>query len=185
MLEHTAERAVGELLVVPRGAVAVPHFHPAQEERFEVASGVLGYRLGEYRGELRAGAAVSVPAGVVHDCWNAGDGYLRARVTVTPPGLFAAMVGALWGVAAVGRANGKGMPKLADAALLAEAFAQEVVFKRPPRVVQRALVVTVAPLARRRGRSATGEVMRAAIVPAEQWPEEGDPLVLTSRAGPA
>jgi hypothetical protein len=30
--------------------------------------------------------------------------------------------------------------------------------------------VTVAPIARRRGRSVTGETMRAAIVPAAQWP---------------
>ncbi len=86
VLEDTAERGVGELLVVPGGAVAGAHFHPAQEERFEVADGVLGYRLGGYRGELLAGDAVSVPAGAVHDWWNAGDGYLRARVTVTPPG---------------------------------------------------------------------------------------------------
>jgi hypothetical protein len=64
----------------------------------------------------------------------------------------------------------QGMPKFADAALRAEAFANEIVFERPPRVVQRALAATVAPIARRRGRSVTGETMRAAIVPAERWP---------------
>jgi hypothetical protein len=48
----------------------------------------------------------------------------------------------------LGRTNAKGMPKLADAALLAETFANEVVFEQPPRAVQRAL----------------------AIVPAAQWP---------------
>ena len=61
------------------------------------------------------------------------------------------------------------------AALLAEAFAHEIVFERPPHAVQRALAVTVAPLARRRGRSVTGDIMRTAIVPAERWPGPSDP----------
>ncbi len=64
------------------------------------------------------------------------------------------------------------MPGLLDAALIAEAFGDEIVFERPPRAIQRALVATVAPIARRRGRSVTGdEVIRAAIVAPEQWPE--------------
>jgi hypothetical protein len=46
----------------------------------------------------------------------------------------------------------------------------DIVFERPPRAVQRALAVTVAPIVRRRGLSVTGETMRAAIVPAAQWP---------------
>jgi hypothetical protein len=62
------------------------------------------------------------------------------------------------------------MPKLADAALLAETFADEIVFERPPRAVQRALAVTIAPIVRRRGRSVTDATMRAAIVPAAEWP---------------
>ena len=170
VVEHTPERVVGELLAVPGGAVAGPHCHPGQEERFEVLDGVMGYRRGNDRGELRAGESVTVPPGVVHDWWNAGDGNLRARVTVTPPGRFAAMIGAVWGLAVVGRTNAKGMPGPVDAALLAEAFGDEIVFERPPRVVQQALARTVAPIARRRGRSVTREVLRAAIIPPERWP---------------
>ena len=169
--EHTAERAVGELLAVPGGAVAGPHLHPAQEER--VRGDRRGHGLRAGRSPRRAPAqveAVTVPPGVIHDWWNAGADDLRARVTLTPPGLFAGMIGAVRGLAVLGRTNAKGMPKLADAALLAETFANEIVFERPPRAVQRALAVTVAPIARRRGRSVTGETMRAAIVPAEQWP---------------
>jgi quercetin dioxygenase-like cupin family protein len=170
VVEHSAERAVGELLAVPGAAVAGPHLHPAQEERFEVLDGVLGYRRGQERGELRTGESMTVPPGVLHDWWNAGAADLRALVTVTPPGRFAAMIGAVWGLAVVGRTNAKGMPHPIDAALLAEAFGDEIVFARPPRVVQRALAATVAPIARRRGRSVTRDVMRAAIVAPERWP---------------
>jgi len=42
VVEHTPERVVGELLAVPGAAVAGPHSHPGQEERFEVLDGVMG-----------------------------------------------------------------------------------------------------------------------------------------------
>jgi quercetin dioxygenase-like cupin family protein len=180
VIEHTPERAVGELLAVPGAAVAGPHLHPAQEERFEVLAGVMGYRRGDERGELRPGRAVTVPPGVVHDWWNAGDSDLRARVTVTPPGRFAAMLGAVWGLAVAGRTNRKGMPSLLDAALLVEAFGDEMVFERPPSVVQHALAATVAPIARRRGRSVTGDVIRASIIPPDRWPDPGNRAGTTS-----
>jgi len=174
VVEHTAEHVVGELLAVPGAAVAGPHFHPGQHERFEVLDGIMGYRCADDRGELRVGGSVAVPPGVVHDWWNAGDGDLRARVTVVPPGRFAAMIAAVWGLAVVGRTNAKGMPGPVDAALLAEAFGDEIVFARPPRAVQRALARTVAPIARRRGRSVTDDVLRAAIIPSDRWPVHDD-----------
>ena len=138
------------------------------------------YWHGDHRDELRIGGAVTVPSGVVHDWWNAGEAYLRARVTVTPPGLFAGMIGAVWGLAVAGRTTVKGMPKLVDAALLAEAFGSEIVFERPPPAVQRALAVTIAPIARGRGRSVTDDILRAAIVPAAYWPDTGDPVSVAS-----
>ena len=168
-------RACGvRALAVPGAAVPGAHLHPGQEECFEVLDGVMGYRRDAHRGELRAGESVTVPPGVVHDWWNAGDRDLRARVTVMPPGRFTAMIAAAWGLAAVGRTNAKGMPGPVDAALLAEAFGEEIVFERPPRAVQQALAHTVAPIARRRGRSVTREVMRAGIIPSERWPAQRD-----------
>jgi hypothetical protein len=92
------------------------------------------------------------------------------------------MIGAVWGLAVLGRTNEKGMPRLLDAALLAEAFGDELVFEGPPRALQRALVATVAPIARRRGRSVTGDdVIRAAIVAPERWP--GPPAAGDSSIG--
>src|SRR5215210_1966321 len=176
IVEHTPELAVGELLAVPGAAVAGPHRHPGQEERFEVLDGVLGYRLGDRRGELREGESLTVRPGVVHDWWNAGQATMRARVSVTPPGRFAAMIGAVWGLAVLGRTNAKGMPAPLDAALLVEAFGDEIVFERPPRIVQLALARTVAPVARRRGRSVTGaDVLRASRIEVLDWPGTSSP----------
>src|SRR3954447_1481855 len=66
VVEHNPELAVGELLAVPGGAVAGPHLHPAQEERFEVIDGVMGYRLRVLRGELPAGEDGTLAAAVIH-----------------------------------------------------------------------------------------------------------------------
>ncbi|HZO35534.1 MAG TPA: cupin domain-containing protein [Solirubrobacteraceae bacterium] len=171
VIEQSAERSIGEMVAVPGGAVAGPHHHPDQTEHFEVLEGVLGYRRGDDRGTLTLGESMTVAPGIVHDWWNAGDGNLRARITVSPPGLFAAMIGAVWGLGVLGRTNAKGMPGLLDAALLAEAFGNEMVFERPPRPIQRALVTLIAPIARRRGHSVTGDdVVRAAIVSPDPWP---------------
>ena len=178
VVEHTGERLVSELLAVPGapwpGRTSIPLRGEVRGRRRRI--GVSTRRPSR---RVSARGSGPVPPGVVHDWWNAGEGNLRARVTVTPPGLFAAMIGAAWGLAVIGRTNAKGMPKLVDAALLAEAFAHEIVFERPPQAVQRALAMTVAPIARRRGRSVTGDVMRTAIVPAERWPGPSHPGAVT------
>jgi quercetin dioxygenase-like cupin family protein len=168
VIENSSERAVGELIANPGGAVAAPHHHPGQEETFEVLEGVLGYRCDAERGELTAGTSLTIPRGVVHDWWNAGGSDLRARVTVEPGGSFVTMIAAVWGLASLGRTSAKGMPGLLDRALLAEAFGHEIVFDGPPVALQRMLARSVAPLARRLGRSVTSEeVLASAILPAE------------------
>ena len=75
-----------EMLAQPTGHPAGPHFHPHQEEHFEVVSGELHYRLGDTTGTIGPGQEVTVPAGVHHDWWNEGDEVCHAFVTVTPPG---------------------------------------------------------------------------------------------------
>lgn len=170
VVDHTSERAVREMLAVPGGAVAGARLHPAQDERFEVLQGLPAYRRGDERGQLRAGESLSVPAGVMHDWWNAGDENLRARVTVTPPGSFAAMIGAVWGspssVGPTQRERPAAMRRCSR-----RRSARRLVLERPPRAIQRALVALVARIARRRGRSVTSdEVIRASIVAPERWP---------------
>jgi quercetin dioxygenase-like cupin family protein len=176
-LELGAERLVAELVALPGGAVAGPHRHPRQTERFEVLHGVMGVRRGDERFELRAGQEATVDPGLVHDWWNAGPGELRARVTVTPPGTFVEMIGAVWGLAVLGRTDAKGKPGLLDTALLLEAFGQDIVFERPPEPVQRLIARLLAPVARRRGRSVTDpRLLRAAIAPASAWPAAPPPV---------
>src|SRR4051812_46370357 len=55
------------------GLVAAEHFHPEQEERFEVVTGTLRMRLYDQEREVRAGERVVVRPGVPHAWWNASS----------------------------------------------------------------------------------------------------------------
>ena len=113
---------------------------------------------------------MTVPAGTHHDWWNAGDEVCHPPVTVTPPGSFQDMIGAVWGLAAQGRTNDYGAPKPLDGILLAEAFADDAVILKPPPVVQKILARVAAPLISATGRPVNShEVQQAASRP-ESWP---------------
>lgn len=115
------------------------------------------------------GESVVVPRDTVHTWWNAGREPSRVRVTVTPGGRFAEMIAAVWGLGALGRTDRRGRPKLLDAAVLAAAFGDEVVFVSPPPWAQR-LLARVAPVARALGRRADDPAVLAAAVGSERWP---------------
>ena len=67
------ERLLMEVSLTPNGKGPGPHVHHHQTESFEVIDGVLGVQIGKERNEFRAGERIIVPAGTVHDWWNAGE----------------------------------------------------------------------------------------------------------------
>jgi quercetin dioxygenase-like cupin family protein len=62
----------------PDSVEPVEHYHPRQEERFEVLAGSLGVRIEGEEQTLRTGETLVVPAGTTHAMWNAGDEEARA-----------------------------------------------------------------------------------------------------------
>lgn len=70
----------------PRGGPPPAHWHPRQEERFEVLQGELTVALGSSPPRvLRAGERFVVRPRTVHRMWNASDEVTRASWEVTPP----------------------------------------------------------------------------------------------------
>lgn len=62
------------------------HWHPSQDEEFEVLEGELTVRLG--RGTARtlaAGERLTIPARTPHCMWNATPATTRASWRITPP----------------------------------------------------------------------------------------------------
>ena len=57
----------------PGGSPPPKHFHPAQDERFEVLEGALTARVDGEERELESGDVLEIPRGAVHQMWNAGE----------------------------------------------------------------------------------------------------------------
>ncbi|MGH2990439.1 MAG: hypothetical protein ACRDMA_11350 [Solirubrobacterales bacterium] len=94
---------------------------------------------------------MTVPAGTVHDWWNATDDEVEVLVDVTPGRRFELMITTLWGLARDGKTNAKGMPGPLQLAVIGREFRDVVRFTRPPAFVQKALFGPLAALGRARG----------------------------------
>lgn len=68
----------------PGGDPPRAHFHPSQDETFEVLEGELTVDLDGVRRVLGAGDRIEVPRRTVHRMWNAGEAPTRATWQVTP-----------------------------------------------------------------------------------------------------
>jgi quercetin dioxygenase-like cupin family protein len=103
----------------PRGEPPPAHFHPAQDERFEVLAGALRARVDEQEHELTVGDVLEIPRDAVHQMWNEGDEPARAVWRTTPGGRTREWFAALDELQRSGRVDRKGLPSpLAFGALL-------------------------------------------------------------------
>ena len=85
---ETAHSTGGELLaadlyVRPAAAVGLAHRHVRQEERFAVGLGTAGFEVAGEARIVSQGDEVTIPIGVAHRWWNAGQDELRVRMAST------------------------------------------------------------------------------------------------------
>ncbi|MBO0833242.1 MAG: cupin domain-containing protein [Actinobacteria bacterium] len=149
------ELFAGELRIKPGGRVVGEHVHSYIDERFDVLAGRVRFRLNGEESTAGPGQAVHIPPGAVHDWWNDGEDEARALVEVRPGRRFELAVGTLWGLAADGKTNAKGIPNILQLAVIASEYRREIEFVKPPRALQHALFAVLAPLGRTLGYRAT------------------------------
>ena len=164
IFSQTAADTGGELVAVefhvhPQGKVPGAHVHPVQEERFEVVSGVMKFKLGRKLVTAGPGETLVVPAGISHKFENAGDEPAVLRVEVRP----ALRMEQLWetttALAKEGRTFRNGMPKPFELAMFMHEFEHEVQAPFTPGLVK----LTMFPLvwaAQRRGLDRRYDVSR-------------------------
>jgi len=145
----TAEDTGGALLqlvltVKPGGAVAAPHIHPRQEERFQVRSGTLRLRTNGEERLLRPGQEGVVPAGSPHVWWNEGADELEALVEFRPALRFEDVISTIFALARDGKTDNKGVPNLLQIAVMLRKYPSEIYLARPPIAVQKLLFAAIA-----------------------------------------
>ncbi len=152
----TAADTDGELLAFtleldPDGHVPGAHVHPSQEERFEIVRGTMKFRKGFRTVVAEAGDVVVVEPGTAHKFQNAGDEEAVVNVEVRPALRMEELFETAVELANEGRTTSNGMPKPFDLALFVNEFRNEVQGPFPPAWMQRAALVPVAWIARKRG----------------------------------
>ena len=75
-----------EVRYEPGGKPPPKHFHPHQDEHFEVLTGTLSFRVDGDERTLAAGETIDIPRGKVHQVWNAG-GEPASATWITRPAL--------------------------------------------------------------------------------------------------
>jgi quercetin dioxygenase-like cupin family protein len=149
-----------EVTVEPDGAVAAAHVHPFQSERFEVLDGTLEFREGRARIVADPGDVVTVPAGQVHSFRNVGETTARFRCEVRPALQFERFLETMFGLAADGKTNGRGMPSPLRLAVIAKAHFDDVRLPHVPAFAQKAALAAGAAVGRLFGFGPTYEPRR-------------------------
>ena len=153
--ETNGELIALETFVQPNGFVAAAHVHPHQEELFEILGGTVGFRLGRKKIVAGPGQRVTVPAGTAHKFWNAGDDEAHFLCEVRPALQFEQLIETMFGLAANGKTNRKGMPNPLRLAVIARHHFDDVRLPFPPAWMQRGWAYAGAPVGRVLGYQAT------------------------------
>ena len=149
--ETNGAAVVIETFVQPNGFVAAAHVHPSQEERFEVLSGSVGFKIGRQKLVAGPGQRLTVPAGTPHKFWNAGDDVAHFVCEVRPALQFESLLETMFALAEDGKTNRKGMPNPLRLAVIANAHFDTVRLPFPPALVQRIALALGAPVGRLAG----------------------------------
>ena len=111
----TLRKSSPELLEVegswaPGGEPPPPHFHPAQDEHFEVIAGTLTARVDGEQRDLGPGETLDIPRGTKHQMWNRGEEPVRAVWQTRPAGRTEEWFRSIDRLFRKGRVGRKGMP---------------------------------------------------------------------------
>ena len=87
-----------------------PHFHPEQDERFEVLAGTLHARVEGREHRLTTGDVLEIPRGASHQMWNEGDEPVRALWRTVPARRTREWFAALDSLQRSGRTGSNGLP---------------------------------------------------------------------------
>ena len=159
--DTNGEYTLFDTYVEPGGSVAAAHVHPYQTEIFTVIEGRLGVKRGREKLELGAGEVAMIDPGTPHKFWNAGDETLRFRAEVRPALQFESLIETMFGLAADGKTNKKGMPQPLRLAVIANHHFDVVRLPLVPQTLQKLALIPGAILGRAFGFMPTYESVEA------------------------
>jgi mannose-6-phosphate isomerase-like protein (cupin superfamily) len=153
VVERTPSVLVLDATYAPHGSAPPTHYHPAQDEHFEVVEGILRVEVSGVEQALPAGETIDIPRGTRHRMWNPNADRARARWETRPAGRTEDWFRALAGLQGTDRVDASGKPKVLPFAALAHDFRDTFRLAAGPDPVARVLVGVLARIARATGRA--------------------------------
>lgn len=150
-IQITGEETNGELLemkaVYPAHSDRPPfHYHPYQEEHFQVLKGKFRTKIGDVEYTYETGEQFDVPINTPHWMYNVSDEEGCLLWQVRPAMKTQAFLETMWGLEADGKFNAKGTPKLLQLAVILREYSNEFRAASPPYWVQRVLFGLLSPI---------------------------------------
>lgn len=139
------------LRMAPGGFIATAHVHPHAEERFEVGGAPVMIQVGRSKRLYQPGEVVVVPAGVPHNLWNPSTEESATLIQLRPALDMETVLETMFGLAADGKVNRKGMPNPLQMMVLARAYRREVTLTRPLSWFVGPMSAVLAPIGSRLG----------------------------------
>ena len=137
-----------EVTYMPHSTPPPEHYHPEQDERFEVLAGQFRAEINGIEAAYDVGDVFEVPAGIPHLMHNVSDGTGRLNWQVRPALDTESFFETLWGLAQDGKTNPSGAPNLLQMALIGRKHAREFRLTKPPHRVTSILFALLTPFAR-------------------------------------
>jgi mannose-6-phosphate isomerase-like protein (cupin superfamily) len=153
VLERTPAALVLEAAYAPGGKAPPAHYHPAQDEHFDILEGVLRVEVAGVERDVHADETLDIPRGTPHRMWNPHSRPARARWETRPAGRTEAWFTALAELQGTGHVDDHGTPRPLPFAALAHAYRDTFRLAAGPQPATRLAVAALAGAARATGRA--------------------------------
>lgn len=135
-----------ETIYTPFSTEPPVHYHPYQEEYFQVLEGELTVRLNGEVKIYREGASIHIKKHVRHSMWNSGFKTALVSWKVMPAMDTAHFLRTMTWLSNNGETNARGVPALPDMVFLLRKYRKTFRLDKPPMLVLSILYVLLTPL---------------------------------------
>ncbi len=147
----TSKDTNGELLEMlsvypPQSNEPPSHYHPLQDEYFEVTKGQLTVRLGNESKVLTQGERLHIAKGQVHSMWNASEEETEVNWKVMPALNTEYFLETLTGLANDNKTNESGVPPVLQISLTANKYNRVFRLAKPSYPIQKIVFTLCAPI---------------------------------------
>lgn len=136
-----------ETSYAPHSKEPVAHYHPLQDENFEVVAGEMNIRINGSIKVLKKGDTLHIAANTVHSMWNNSENETVMNWKVTPALATDHFLETATGLSNDGQVNKDGKPGLLQISLMASKYSNVFRLTKPPFAVQKILFAILSPVA--------------------------------------